>query len=69
MEKKKLLDDIQVALQKPAEGRNSMGCSESFYNPYYLVGSAFKEAELKLMSDKELSNLLKLAKFASEVFY
>ena len=50
-------------------GKNSKGTSESYYNKYYMVKKCFTEDELATMSATELNNLLKLADFASDVFY
>ena len=41
--------------------RNSMGCSENWYNPYYAIGQTFTDEELMSMSEKELNNLYLLA--------
>jgi hypothetical protein len=51
------------------KGKNSMGTSESWYDPYYLIKNCFSENELSEMNTKELANLVKLAEKASEVFY
>jgi hypothetical protein len=55
--------------EKSNKARNSMGVSESFYNPYYLTGKCFTTEELVAMSEAELNNLIKLADYASDVFY
>lgn len=67
--KEKILKKIKKSLNNPIKGRNSMGCSESYYDEYFMVGECFTEKELKGMSEKMLVNLIKLAEFASEVFY
>ena len=67
--KKEILKKIKKSLENPAEGRNSMGCSESYYYPNYLIGSCFTEDELSEMDETALNDLLKLAEFASDVFY
>lgn len=72
MEKADILNRIKACFDKEKDNkaRNSMGVSESFYNPYYLIGRCFKDfAELEKMSETELKNLVRLADFASEVFY
>lgn len=66
-EKTTILEAIKNA--KEREGRNSMGCSESYYNEYFMVRKCFTEKELKAMSKTELNNILKLAVFAADVFY
>ena len=69
--KEKIIKEIEEAVKiKPySQGRNSMGASESYYNPDYMVGKCFSITELKRMSEEELLNLLRLANFASDVFY
>lgn len=67
MEKREILEKIKAV--GTIKGRNSMGVSESFYNPYYLTKECFEIEELEAMSEKELHNLIKLASYASEVFY
>ncbi len=70
-EKEKILNSIKAAIgiDSKSNGRNSMGVSENYYNAYYLIGKCFDFNELSKMSEKELKNLLKLADFASDVFY
>ena len=63
----KIKNSLEV--EKNHKEKNSMGVSENFYNPYYLVGKCFIEEELDDMTENELYNLLMLARFASEVFY
>jgi len=67
--KEKILNDIKESLNTKSNARNSMGCSESFYNPNYLIGKCFTEDELILLSESELNNLIKLGEFASDAFY
>lgn len=67
--KEQILKKIKEALGNPAKGRNSMGASESYYDKYYMVGSCFTEEELNIMEENCIENLIKLADFASEVFY
>ena len=55
--------------EKRNKEKNSMGVSESYYNPYYLIGTCFTKEELNKMSESELKNLVKLSEHASEVFY
>lgn len=69
MNKNEILNKIKEALGNPTKGRNSMGASESYYNPYYLVGKCFKEEELDSLNEGELNNLIKLAGFAGDMFY
>lgn len=67
--KEKNLQDIKEALGNPTPGQNSMGASESYYNPYYMIGKCFTEEELNALTKGELNNLIKLAGFAGDVFY
>jgi len=71
MTKEKILAKINKAIKEEENNnlRNSMGCSEAYYNPYYLIGSCFSMDELSNMSQKTLDSLIKLAEFASDVFY
>lgn len=69
MNKENILKEIKKALGNPAEGRNSMGTSEAYYDSYYMVGKCFTEEELGNIDLAGLENLIKLADFASEVFY
>ena len=58
-EKEKLLEYIDKPVLTDA--RNSMGCSENWYNPYYAMKETFTKEEIENMSDKEINNLIKLA--------
>lgn len=72
MEKGDILDRIKGCFNKEADNKaiNSMGVSESYYNPYYLIGKCFEDfTELEKMNENELNNLVRLADFASEEFY
>jgi hypothetical protein len=68
---KQIIAQINKSLKKPVHGQgmNSMGCWEVYYDPYYLIGKCFSKSELSRMSKKELLNLIKLARYASQVFY
>ena len=73
--KSEILGGIKETLQEFEEKKaqralNSMGCSENFYEPYYLIGKCFESTnELDHMTERELNNLMKLAEFAAECFY
>ena len=71
MTKEKIIKNIADCFdkEKSNKARNSMGVSESFYNPYYLTGKCFTTEELVVMSEMELNNLIKLADYASDAFY
>ena len=49
--------------------RNSMGCSENWYNSYYAIKMTFSMEEIEDMSEKELNNLIKLANNIAEGLY
>ena len=65
--KQKILQEVEDVTE--TKGRNSMGVSESYYNPFYLISRCFKYKELEKLNKEELNNLYKLAEFSSEVFY
>ena len=46
-----------------------MGCSENWYNSYYAMKETFSEKEIVNMTDKEISNLIKLAENIMEALY
>jgi len=54
---------------KPTPGRNIMGASESWYNPYYAIQQTFTEEEINNMSEEELNHLINLAEVLGEAFY
>ncbi len=65
--KKEILEGIKNAGK--TKGSNSMGVSESYYNPYYLIKTCFEFKDLEAMTEEQLQALDKLAKHATEVFY
>jgi hypothetical protein len=67
--KQETLEMIKTAIARPVKGRNSMGCSESNYNPYYAIGRCFTEEELNNMDEAGLNNLIKLGQYLSDAFY
>lgn len=67
MNKEKLLEEIKNL--KLTNNHNSMGCSENWYNEYYAISKTFSEEEIKNMTDKEIENLIKLAKNIQEALY
>ena len=66
-EKEKLLEYIDNPVLTGA--RNSMGCSENWYNSYYAMKETFTKEEIANMSDKEINNLIKLAENIMEALY
>jgi hypothetical protein len=77
MTKEIILQNIRNCLGKENNARNSMGVSESYYNPFYLVGMCWTdsnqktvdESELPNLTENELNNLIKLAEYAADAFY
>lgn len=65
--KGKILQEVKNLTE--IKGKNSMGVSESNYNPFYLIGKCFNYKELEKLNREELNNLHKLAEYAGEVFY
>lgn len=64
-----LIKRIDNSLNTSDTGRNSMGCSESNYDIYYMMGRALSKKDIKSLTKNETRLLIKLAKYASEVFY
>lgn len=54
---------------KVAEGKNRIGCSESWYDPYYAISQTFTADEVDKMDDKELEDLIKLAEEIQGALY
>lgn len=69
--KEEILKNIRNSfeLEKNNNEKNLMGISESFYDPYYLIGKCFLMEELDTMTEEELYNLLVLARYATDIFY
>lgn len=63
-EKEKLLE--YIAQPKLTDARNSMGCSENWYNSYFAIAETFGLEEIQNMSDREIQNLMKLGNAISE---
>lgn len=66
-EKTKLMEYINNPILTDA--RNSMGCSENWYNPYYAIKRTFSIDEIYAMSDREIENLVILAQEIGDAFY
>jgi hypothetical protein len=66
-EKEKLIDYINNPVTTTM--RNSMGCSENWYNAYYAIKETFTIDEIQNMSEKEIENLVKLADAIGEALY
>lgn len=56
---------------KSTPGQNSMGASESWYNPYFMVKVFLEDKNVNPgdLELEELIRLIQLASFASEIFY
>lgn len=67
MKKRKLLEYISNPVLTTA--RNSMGCDENWYNPYFVTKETFSIEEINSMSDKEVETLVRLGNSMSEAFY
>lgn len=50
-------------------GRNRMGCSENWYNPYYAIMMTFSKEEIIAMPDDVVEKLVKLASNISDGLY
>ena len=49
--------------------RNSMWCSENWYNPYYAIYATFSREEVMAMSDSEVEHLVRLAEAIGDGLY
>jgi len=49
--------------------RNSMGCSESWYDPVYSITETFTREQIEAMTGKEVANLWKLAENIADGLY
>ena len=67
MDKAEILNEITNVIE--TEARNLMGCSESWYNPYFALKETFPMEQLSEMSEAELNNLIKLAETIGEGLY
>ena len=65
--KEKILDYAKNPVTTSA--RNSMGCSENWYDPFYSITHTFTVDEISLMSDDEIEHLDKLAWRIAEGLY
>lgn len=67
MTKEEILNNVKNAV--PTKARNSMGCNESWYDPYFAMKAVFTDGELGAMTEQELNNLYKLADQISDALY
>lgn len=54
---------------KTTSARNSMGCSENWYNAYYAIAKTFSTKEIEEMTEREVDYLLRLGDALAEAFY
>ena len=66
LSKEEILSNCQSTEGIP--GHNYMGCSESWYDPFYCLKTVFGE-ELNNMSEQELNNLYRLASEIGSALY
>ncbi len=69
MNKEQILEEINKSIETPVGGRNSMGCSENNYNPYFAIGKCFTSEELAQMEETQIKSLIKLGEYLSDAFY
>jgi len=58
-EKQKLLEYMDKPVETTA--RNSMGCSENWYNSYFAIKETFSREKIEKMTNEEINNLITLA--------
>lgn len=66
-DKEKLINKILSS--EKTNARNSMGCDESWYNPYYAIKHTFDEEKIRSMTPDELYDLIQLAETIAEYLY
>lgn len=49
--------------------RNSMGCSENWYDPYYAIMHTFTKKEIENMSETEITHLVMLGTVIADNLY
>ena len=67
MTKEEIINNIKNVGTTTA--RNSMGCSENWYNSFYSIKMTFTMEEIEAMTEKDLNNLMKLADNIAEGLY
>lgn len=67
MTKEEIINGIKNVVTTTA--RNSMGCSENWYNSFYAIANTFTMEEIEGMSEKELNNLVKLGDSIADGLY
>lgn len=64
---KELIEDYKATQWTNA--RNSMGCSENWYNEVFAIYNTFSEEEILNMSEREIELLMRLGLKMSEALY
>lgn len=64
-----LVEEIKKSRKPITDSRNSMGCSENWYDTYYAIANTFTDEELDLMSEEQIKSLVKLAESIQEALY
>jgi hypothetical protein len=67
MTSKEIIENIDK--MKISTARNSMGCSENWYNFFYAMKSTFSIKEIENMTERECTLLEKLATNIQEGLY
>lgn len=69
MKKNEIIEKLKQDNRR--EGSNSMGVSESWYDPYFLLKFFLRDKEIdpNSLNEKELNLLLDLAEYTGDVFY
>ena len=67
-DKESILEYI-IKTQESCERSNAMGCSESWYDPFYAIKQTFTKEEVEAMTDDEINNLLRLVCNVQEGLY
>lgn len=69
MTKEEIINNIKNTSLVGTSARNSMGCSENWYNVYFSIKMTFSMDEIESMSENELNNLVKLGNTIAEGLY
>lgn len=69
MTKEEVINNIKNTSLVGTSARNSMGCSENWYNVYFSIKMTFSMDEIENMSENELNNLVKLGNTIAEGLY
>lgn len=69
MTKEEIINNIKNTNLVGTSARNSMGCSENWYNAYFSIKMTFSMEEIESMSENELNNLVKLGNTIAEGLY